>query len=189
LIIGLSLAALFVLLVAVVVAVTALGARERRQQANAAASNRDRASTPTAAARPRVGRDHWHVAYRVVLCNRLISPVAGNGDKDGIHSHGDGLIHVEPSAPGSAGAKATFRRFEEAQGLEITSTSLRWREETVPVEAEVSDGCSGAEAEIVTFVNGRRTPGPPGPVRLRDGQEIVVALVPIGTQYSELIHP
>jgi len=146
-------------------------------------------SASAAAGRPRIGRDHWHVRYEVFLCDRLLAPVQGNGDQGGIHSHGDGSVHVEPAAPGSAGANATFRRFEEAEGLQITSTSLRWVDGTVPVAGQVSDGCNGRPAEIVTFVDGNRTVGPPGDIRLRDGQTIVVALAPIGTQESELGFP
>ena len=187
LIIVLGIAALVVLLLAAGIGVkVALGVR-RSQAAN---RSTDPSGTRSGEAnRPRVNQDHWHVAYGVYLCDRYLAAVEGDGDQGGIHSHDDGFVHVEPSQKSSAGSNATFRRFEEAQGLAVTASSLRWRDGTVPIEAQASDGCGGREAEIVTFVDGLRTQGPPGPVRLFDGQTIVVALVPVGTTYEQLGDP
>lgn len=133
--------------------------------------------------------DHWHAAYGVYLCDRYLAPVAGNGDSNGIHSHGDGVVHVEPLNRASAGSNAVFRRFEEAQRSEITSRSLRWVDGTVPVGRDVSDGCDGRPAEISSFVDGTRVGAAPGRIRLKDGQVIVVALVPKGTTYERIGPP
>ena len=140
-------------------------------------------------ATPRARIDHWHAAYGVYVCDRYLAAVEGEGDQDGIHSHGDGIVHVEPLNRTSAGANAVFRRFEEAQRMRITSSSLRWVDGLVPVEAEARAGCGGRPAEIASFVDGRRVGGAPGRIRLRDGQVIVVALVPQGTTYAQIGPP
>ena len=140
-------------------------------------------------ATPRARIDHWHAAYGVYLCDRYLAPVEGEGDQAGIHSHGDGIVHVEPLNRTSAGSNAVFRRFEEAQRMRITSSSLRWVDGVVPVEAEARDGCGGRPAEIASFVDGKRVGGAPGRIRLRDGQVIVVALVPQGTTYAQIGPP
>ena len=127
---------------------------------------------------PGVG-DHWHVTYRVEVCGRTLSPLLGGADQGGIHSHDDGVIHVEPTRPSSARANATFRRFEEAHGLRISGSRLRWLDGSRPVDVKASDGCDGQEAEIVSFVNGQERVGAPGSIRLRDGQTIVVSLLPV----------
>ena len=186
---GLCAAALVALLLVVAAAATAVVAVRRNQLTAARESPATPSNQPAAGPDgPRVGA-HWHVPYRVYLCDRYLAPVEGDGDQGGIHSHGDGMVHVEPTRASSAGTNATFRRFEEAEGLRITATSLRWRDGTLPVMAEVSDGCGGQDAEVVTFVDGTRTAGPPGRVRLRDGQSIVIALVPKDTQLEQLGGP
>lgn len=138
---------------------------------------------------PMANIDHWHAAYGVYLCDRFLAPVQGNGDSNGIHSHGDGVVHVEPLNRASAGSKAVFRRFEEAQRSRITSSSLQWVDGTVPVQADVSDGCGGRPAEISSFVDAVRVGSAPGGIRLRDGQVIVVAFLPKGTSYEQIGPP
>lgn len=138
---------------------------------------------------PRADEDHWHMVYGVYLCDRYLAPLQGDEDRAGIHSHGDGIVHVEPTGPTSAGWNATFARFEEAHGLEITLSSLRWTDGTVPVQAEVRNGCGGKPAEVVTFLDGLRAHGTPGDFRLRDLRVMVPALVPKGTTYAEIGPP
>jgi hypothetical protein len=138
---------------------------------------------------PKARIDHWHAAYGVYLCDRYLAAVEGEGDRAGIHSHGDGIVHVEPLNRTSAGSNAVFRRFEEAQRMQITASSLRWVDGRVPVEADARDGCDGRPAEIASFVDGDRVGGAPGRIRLRDGQVIVVALVPQGTTYAQIGPP
>jgi hypothetical protein len=138
---------------------------------------------------PRAGIDHWHMAYGLYVCDRYLAPIRGGGDQNGIHSHGDGVVHVEALDPSSSGSNAVFRRFEEAEGLRVTSSSVRFLDGTVPVEASVSDGCDGRPAEVATFVDGKRTKGDPGGIRLRNGHVIVVALLPKGTPYAQIGDP
>lgn len=169
LVVGLCVGAAVVLVLGLVAAITFLGSRASQQ--------------------PVANVDHWHAAYGVYVCDRYLAAVERNGDQNGIHSHGDGIVHVEPFNRLSAGSKATFRRFEEAEQLRITATSLRWLDGQVPVTADVSDGCDGQAAEIASFVDGKRVGGAPGGIRLRDGQVIVVALVPKGTSYARIGPP
>lgn len=169
LIVGLCVGAAVVLVLSLVVAITFLGSRAQQG--------------------PVANIDHWHAAYGVFLCDRYLAAVERNGDQNGIHSHGDGIVHVEPFNRLSAGSNATFRRFEEAEQLRITSTSLQWLDGQVPVAADVSDGCGGQPAEIASFVDGERVGSAPGGIRLRDGQVIVVALVPEGMTYAQLGPP
>ena len=187
LIVGLAVAGLAGLVLWGVLLVNVVGSSRRSQQAEAGEDASDR-SSGTSARGPRVG-DHWHAPYRVYVCDRYLAPVEGNADRGGIHSHDDGVVHIEPAVASSAGSKATFRRFEEAHGLRISSSSLRWLDGAVPVEADAGAGCGGQEAEIVTFVDGRRVAAAPGSVRLRDGRAIVVALVPEGTMFEQLGGP
>ena len=43
--------------------------------------------------------DHWHTAYNIFVCDEVIPTVFTNDSEDdrtGIHTHGDGLIHIHP---------------------------------------------------------------------------------------------
>jgi hypothetical protein len=169
LVIGLGVAAALVFLVLALVAVTGRASRVSRE--------------------PVANIDHWHAAYGVYLCDRYLDPVQGDGDRNGIHSHGDGVVHVEPLNSASAGPNAIFRRFEEAQRSQITERSLRWVDGTVPVQAVVSDGCDGRPAEISSYVDGLRVGSAPGDIRLKDGQVIVVVFAAEGTSYEQIGPP
>src|SRR5688500_3304374 len=42
-------------------------------------------------------RDHWHAAYGVYLCDTFQPPLTNERDPLGIHTHGDGVIHIHPT--------------------------------------------------------------------------------------------
>ena len=53
---------------------------------------------------PRVGSDHWHAALGVDICGTFTSNIPDNGqDPLGIHTHGDGIVHIHPFSAQSAG--------------------------------------------------------------------------------------
>lgn len=102
-----------------------------------------------AAEPPRLGQDHWHASYGVFLCDTFAPPLSDTqGDKYGIHTHDDGLIHIHPTTGQAAGANATFGRFAEELGVELTDDSF-----TMP---------SGGQ----TYTDGDDCGGEPGVVRL-----------------------
>lgn len=64
--------------------------------------------------------DHWHVAYAFQVCGKLLPPVEDRGpDTYGIHTHGDGLIHIHPFLAASAGAEARLGRFLDQVGATL----------------------------------------------------------------------
>ena len=88
-----------------------------------ARSNREATSAP------RLG-DHWHSVYDVYEC---IGPGAGiwrqkivvERDPDGIHTHGDGLIHIHPFNSNATGDDARLGKFFEAFGGYITDSAIK----------------------------------------------------------------
>ncbi|MGI9622072.1 MAG: peptidylprolyl isomerase [Acidimicrobiales bacterium] len=68
---------------------------------------------------PAVG-DHWHAAYGIYVCESFVEPIADDSDPEGIHTHGDGIIHIHPFVESAAGANATMGKFFEAVGIELT---------------------------------------------------------------------
>lgn len=60
---------------------------------------------------------HWHAAYVVRVCDEVLDPFTDENDPLGIHTHGDGLIHIHPFFPESAFEEATIGQFIDALGL------------------------------------------------------------------------
>ncbi|MGH9284611.1 MAG: hypothetical protein ACRD0M_02905, partial [Acidimicrobiales bacterium] len=68
--------------------------------------------------------DHWQSAYGVYLCDAFAPPVTDRRDPKGIHTHGDGVIHVHPFVPSAAGANATLGVFADAVDMTLTDSKI-----------------------------------------------------------------
>src|SRR5205807_1989030 len=72
--------------------------------------------------------DHWHMAYGIFMCNEFKPPMPQPSKLIGLHTHTDGLIHVEPNVTSSVldtGKNATVGRFASGEpGFKITATSI-----------------------------------------------------------------
>jgi len=73
--------------------------------------------------------DHWHSAYAVDICGTIQPNMAQPANLIGIHTHTDGLIHIEPNVTGSIldrGANANLARFAEGEpGFKLSSTEVQ----------------------------------------------------------------
>lgn len=72
---------------------------------------------------PRVG-DHWHSAYDVYVCDSFRSKIVLETDPNGIHTHGDGIIHIHPFNKLASGRDATLGEYFEAFGGFIDDGSM-----------------------------------------------------------------
>lgn len=104
-----------------------------------------RAGRDAEATGPPTLTDHWHAAYSVVICGDTQVPLGESVATVGIHTHGDGLIHIHPTSENGAGEKATLEDFFESAGIDIDDDSIAMPGgETFTEEA----GCDGAEAQV-----------------------------------------
>lgn len=102
-----------------------------------------------AAVEPRLGKDHWHNAYGVWTCDAFEPNLVDTaGDKYGIHTHEDGLIHIHPTTGNASGENAKLGRFTEEIGVEFGDDSF-----TLPNGDEYVAGedCNG-EAGVVKIL-------------------------------------
>ncbi len=88
-----------------------------------ARSNREATSAP------RLG-DHWHSVYDISSCvgqgNWTSRPkIIVERDPDGIHTHGDGLIHIHPFNSRATGKRAQLGKFFEAFGGYISDSAIK----------------------------------------------------------------
>lgn len=72
---------------------------------------------------PMVG-DHWHAAYGIFVCDNFLGPIPDQTDPEGIHTHGDGIIHIHPFGPSASGANATMGKFFDAVSIDLDDLGL-----------------------------------------------------------------
>ncbi len=88
------------------------------------ARNENQASAATP---PIANQDHWHTAYGVYICDKFLDPFNNrNPDDDplGIHSHGDGVIHIHPFSSTTSGKNATLGKYLDWQGVKLSNDEL-----------------------------------------------------------------
>ena len=121
--------------------------------------------------------DHWHEAYGVYVCDSYLPQFPDNVQFGGIHTHNDGLIHVEPFSSLDTGENATFGRFAEGVGLEISDDQSSM---TLPDGRELEDGddCNGEPGELRVLNDDQPVDGDPNDIRLDDGGVIAVIFAP-----------
>jgi hypothetical protein len=100
-----------------------------------------------AQAQPKTNQDHWHAAYGVYLCDHFVSPLTDAGaDTLGIHTHGDGIIHIHPFVDGAAGTNAKIGLFYQDTNLSVSDKKI-----AVPGGDTVQEGkdkCNGKSAIV-----------------------------------------
>lgn len=122
---------------------------------------------------PRMG-DHWHARYSIQICDNEIPPLRGT--PGGIHTHGDGVIHIHLRRDDEAGRGATLALFWVTSGGALRDDGL-----TLPSGEVYTDGdrCpNGERGELVVTVDGRRLEHPATYVP-RDGDRLTIQFQPV----------
>jgi hypothetical protein len=101
---------------------------------------------------PVANADHWHAAYGIYVCGEW-QPVIPEFESDlGIHTHGDGVIHIHPFSQNAAGEDATLGVFLEGTDVEVDGDELTIGENELTDGAktwkEGDDQCDGEDAEL-----------------------------------------
>jgi hypothetical protein len=129
---------------------------------------------------PKVG-DHWHMAFGVWNCGSWEPSLAPGDDPLGIHTHGDGLIHVHPFTEEAAGAKATLGVFFDVEKVSVNAKAVTLPGKTL----RAGDLCDGSKATIRTLIwPSKKAPAPavvsgdPAKLGLRDEEIVVIAYGP-----------
>jgi hypothetical protein len=157
-------------------------------------------STSQSSLGPLVTRgDHWHAALGVDNCGTWVpnwswppgntssnsasagSPArAGSGGLlyAGLHSHGDGLIHMEPATSEDEGKNATLGRYFKYGGWKLDQTSINF----VNVNVKNGDTCNGKPGVLRWAVNGKEMHGNPAKYKLYDGDAIELVFTTAGAK-------
>ena len=119
--------------------------------------------------------EHWHSAYGFFFCDQFSPPIADNGkDPLGIHTHGDGIVHVHPFSQAASGKRAIFDVFSRTMGITVSSSRIKIGDK----EYSNGDKCGDKPGEVRVFVNGEAFKGDPGDIHFEDRQAIVIAFAP-----------
>ena len=99
--------------------------------------------------------DHWHAAFAINVCGKELAAVQdGPTDTLGIHTHGDGLIHIHPFTRAASGNRADLGVFFKQVSLKVTDQGFELPNGTT-VEGKgttVKEGvttCGGKPGELV----------------------------------------
>ncbi len=138
---------------------------------------------------PWPGRDHWHAALGVYVCDHWLTGTepdlltgedspsgawawpdltpageparVGSDVYAGLHSHNDGIIHMEPLRRDESGNGATLGRYFEFGGWSLGTDHIDFLDEHVRTGGD----CSGQPAVVRWSVNGRERAGDPAVVQ------------------------
>jgi len=99
---------------------------------------------------PRIGVDHWHVIYEYVVCGET-QPAAPMWSGSGVHTHGDGIMHIHPFTADEEGAGASLVKWFEYGGGVLGSDRVRLpgSPDTYTNGGECPDGTIGTVQVIV----------------------------------------
>jgi hypothetical protein len=134
--------------------------------------------------------DHWHAALGVDDCGTwtpnwltpvspsIGSPVrAGTEIYAGLHSHGDGLINIEPATSDEMGRYATLGQYFKFAGFELSATSISFAK---TVNEENGLPCNGKPGVLRWAVNGQEHHGNPAAYVLHNGDVIELVFTAAG---------
>jgi hypothetical protein len=157
-------------------------------------------SRDESAAAPTI-EDHWHAAFGVNICGEWLSNPAtfsyaddNPGVQVGIHTHGDGFIHIHPHASSETGGNATLGKFLSYGGWSVSEDSISvWRGPNGdPQKSTWSNGdrCpsgsgepgKGKPGEIVFEINCKSVSGNPSDHKLADQEVVAIGFVPKGVE-------
>ena len=158
---------------------------------------------------------HWHAALGVYNCDTWMGDTPGSGiwnwpsanaqsqpsrEKQpsvyaGLHSHNDGVIHMEPLVSEEAGRNATVGKYFDFGGWKLSPTGFTFLGKTV----KNGDKCGNATGTLQWEVgkwdgtNGKQKytvkTGNPASYKLFQGDIVVIAFLPPGTSIASIGDP
>lgn len=147
---------------------------------------------------PEAGEDHWHNAFGVYNCDQFL-PTIDIELAGGIHTHGQGLIHIHPFNPAESGRDATLGVYLEATEATLTDSKYEPGPFEQPVTLDESVGCGSEPSELVLayWSDVNDTEAEPEFIRedlndfrfVDDFGAITLALIPEGTEPADVPRP
>jgi hypothetical protein len=139
--------------------------------------------------------DHWHTAFGVNICGQWLpnpptfETAADNPNvRVGIHTHGDGYIHIHPYTTSEGGHHATVGRFFGYGGWSVSDSGLNlWSgpgADPTKKAWSTGDRCppgtpdAGRTGVVKWAIDCKAQRGDPASYRLKDQQVLALAFIP-----------
>ncbi len=157
---------------------------------------------------------HWHAALGVYDCDHWLGDTPGSGIWQwpgtttagisrvgtqvyaGMHSHNDGLIHMEPAASEEAGRNATVGKYFEYGGWKLSATGYDFLGTKVQNGDKCAKGGAGTLQWELAKWNDTQQPqkytvekGNPADYKLYNKDIVVIAFLPAGKSITTLENP
>ena len=123
--------------------------------------------------------DHWHAAIGINFCGTWQAnlPQYEPSPNTGVHSHGDGFIHLHPFSAAGAGRNATVGLFYRQAGANVSATAIKYGKQTYK-NGDVCDRLDKKPGLVRWSVNGQEKTGNPANYAPNDRDVIALAFVP-----------
>ncbi len=93
--------------------------------------------------------DHWHSAYLIHNCGTDLPATGVFENPAGLHTHGDGLLHLHPFNPSASGNNATLGQYFAGADAVLTDESFTTGfSDVLPTTMSEADGCNGEDAML-----------------------------------------
>lgn len=89
-----------------------------------------------------LAHDHIHEAYAIYDCDHFLPPIPTFESSFGIHTHGDGVLHIHPYLASASGKNATLSVFDDGGGISMSSKGVRY------TGVNVHGSCKGKPATL-----------------------------------------
>jgi hypothetical protein len=143
------------------------------------ALNRPTSSAANQAA-PKIG-EHWHAALGINICGSWKPNTPTYESPSGIHSHGDGFIHIHPFSRAGAGKKANVGLFLKGAGEKVSGDEIKLTDGTDMKNGQACKNLDNKAGKVRWSVNGKDRKGDPGKFGPKDGDVVALAFLPDGT--------
>jgi hypothetical protein len=130
---------------------------------------------------PNIG-DHWHAAFGVNICGSWKTNTPQYEAATGIHSHGDGFIHMHPLSRAGANDNATVGLFLKQAGEKVSEGQIKLADGTDMKNGDVCKNLDNKSGKVRWSVNGEEREGDPADFVADDTDVVALAFLPDGTE-------
>ena len=123
--------------------------------------------------------DHWHATLGVNVCGTWQGNTPPYEAATGIHSHGDGFMHMHPFSAAGAGNNAKVSLFYSQADEKVSASELKFGGE----KRKNGDICENLDKKpglVRWSVNGEEKTGNPGDYVPNDRDVVAIAFLPEG---------
>ena len=99
--------------------------------------------------RPQISRDHWHASYAIFIGDQRQPNIPTF--EAGVHTHGDGIIHIHPFQSSEEGTGASLQNFFKYGGGDLTDAILQIPGTTVTYHQDDPVPGDGGPGHIYIF--------------------------------------